>query len=98
VPPPRHPDVQRDLAVVVAENRPAAAVAASIRRHGGPLLRDVALFDIYRGAPLADHDKSLAHRLTFRAAERTLTEAEIDDAIAAIAAGLAADVAARLRA
>jgi phenylalanyl-tRNA synthetase beta chain len=97
VPPPRHPDVQRDLAIVVGEERSAASVAEAIRRHGGLLLRDVALFDIYRGAPLAAHEKSLAHRLTFRAADRTLTEAEIDEAVAAITAGLAADLGARLR-
>jgi phenylalanyl-tRNA synthetase beta chain len=90
--------VQRDLAVVVREDTGAAAVAATIGRHGGPLLRDVALFDIYRGAPLAEDEKSLAHRLTFRATDRTLTEGEIDAAVAAITAGLATDVGGRLRA
>ena len=44
--------------------RRPATVEAAIRRHGGPLLRDVALFDIYRGQPLAETDKSLAYRLT----------------------------------
>ena len=41
--PSRHPSVERDLAVIVAADRPAAEVEAAIRRHGGPLLRDVAL-------------------------------------------------------
>ena len=97
VPPPRHPDVARDLAVVVAADRPAGDVVAAIRQHGGPLLRVVALFDIYRGAPLAQGEKSLAHRLTFRAAERTLTEDDVDAAVAAITRGLAVDVGGRLR-
>ncbi len=49
----RHPEVERDLAIVVAEATPAASVEAVIRRRGGELLRDARLFDIYRGTPLA---------------------------------------------
>ncbi|HEV8489214.1 MAG TPA: phenylalanine--tRNA ligase subunit beta [Candidatus Limnocylindrales bacterium] len=97
VPPDRFPAIERDLAVVVAEDRPAAEVAASIRAHGGELLRSVTLFDVYRGAPLAADEKSLAHRLTFQAADRTLTEAEVDAVSATIAAGLERDLGARLR-
>jgi phenylalanyl-tRNA synthetase beta chain len=95
--PPRHPPLERDLAVVVAEDRPAAEVEAAIRRHGGSLLLGIRLFDIYRGRPLADAHKSLAYRLSFQASDRTLTETEVDAAIAAITAGLAADVEGRLR-
>ncbi len=95
--PSRFPSIQRDLAAVVDELRPAAAVAASIRAHGGTLLRGVELFDIYRGRPLGDADKSLAWRLTFGSDERTLTESEVDDAMTAVAAGLATDVGGRLR-
>lgn len=95
--PPRHPALERDLAVVVPAGRTAAEVAASIARHAGPWLRSAMLFDIYRGRPLADDETSLAHRLTFQSADRTLTEAEIDAAVAAISAGLAADVGGRIR-
>jgi phenylalanyl-tRNA synthetase beta chain len=95
--PSRFPAVQRDIAVIVDEARPAAAVATSIRRHAGTLLQALDLFDIYRGRPLADAEKSLAWRLTFASDERTLTEAEVDDAMAAVAAGLARDVDGRLR-
>jgi phenylalanyl-tRNA synthetase beta chain len=89
--------VERDLAVVVAEDRDAASVATSIRRHGGNLLVGVDLFDIYRGRPLDGSEKSLAWRLRFQAADRTLTEAEIEGAVEAITTGLAADVAGRIR-
>jgi phenylalanyl-tRNA synthetase beta chain len=89
--------VDRDLAVIVAEALPAADVEAAIRRHGGQLLRSVRLFDIYRGRPLADDEKSLAYRLAFQADDRTLVETEIDAAIAAVTTGLAADVGGRLR-
>jgi phenylalanyl-tRNA synthetase beta chain len=95
--PSRFPAVQRDLAVVVAESRPAAEAAASIWANAGALLQALDLFDIYRGRPLKDSEKSLAWRLTFGSDERTLTESEIDEAIAAVSAGLAADVAGRLR-
>jgi len=97
VPPARHPSVERDLAIVVGSDRPAAEVGASIRRHGGELLRAVALFDVYRGVPLKPDEKSLAHRLTFQAPDRTLTEAEVDAVAATIAAGLERDIGARLR-
>ena len=95
--PPRYPPVERDLAVVVAEGRDAASVAAAIRRHGAELFVDVELFDIYRGRPLEDGEKSLAWRLRFQAPDRTLTEAEVDAVVGAITGGLATDVGGRIR-
>ena len=96
-PPSRHPDSERDLAIVVDSDRPAATVAAAIVTHGGDLLRSVTLFDRYRGKPLGEHEVSLAFRLVFAADDRTLTEAEVAAAIDAITAGLADDVGGRLR-
>ncbi len=96
VPPPRYPSVERDLAVVVDDTVPAAAVAASIRAHAGPNLHEVRLFDLYRGAPLAAHEKSLAYRIVFRS-DRTLTEDEVDAGMGGIVAGLRADVDGRVR-
>jgi phenylalanyl-tRNA synthetase beta chain len=95
--PSRHPTVERDLAVVVTETTSAAAVRGAIERHGGDLLGTVELFDIYRGRPLADGEKSLAWRLRFKATDRTLTEAETDAAIEAVTRGLADDVGGRIR-
>ena len=96
--PSRHPVVERDLAIVVADVRTAGEVEAAIRRHAGPLLASVDLFDIYRGRPLPDDRRSLAFRLVFAASDRTLTEAEVDRAVADIATGLATDVDGHLRA
>jgi phenylalanyl-tRNA synthetase beta chain len=93
----RHPAVERDLAIVVPEAVPAASVDATIRRYAGPLLVDVRLFDVYRGAPLAPGEKSLAERLVFQASDRTLTDAEVDSAVGAVSAALAAELGARLR-
>ncbi len=96
VTPSRHPAVERDLAVIVAEATPAADVGSSIRGHGGPLLQSVLLFDIYRGKPLAEQEKSLAFRLAFRA-DRTLTEGEVDGAVVAVTRALVDEVNGRLR-
>jgi phenylalanyl-tRNA synthetase beta chain len=95
--PSRHPRVERDLAVIVGEATPAAEVERSIRARAGVLLRDLTLFDIYRGRPLGDDEKSLAYRLAFAADDRTLVESDVDAAIAAITAGLENDVGGRLR-
>jgi phenylalanyl-tRNA synthetase beta chain len=87
--PTRHPDVERDLAVVVPDARPAGEVEAVIRGSGGMLLKRLALFDVYRGAPLGDAERSLAFRLVFGAPDRTLGEAEVDAAVATVMAALA---------
>ncbi len=94
---PRFPEVERDLAVIVAESRTAAEVQSAIERHGGVLLRRVRLFDLYRGTPLAADEKSLAYRLVLGAKDRTLTEAEVDSAIEEVRNGLETDVGAHLR-
>jgi phenylalanyl-tRNA synthetase beta chain len=90
VAPSRHPAAERDLAIVVPESLPAATVAAAIRDSAGPDLASLALFDIYRGAPLSGDDKSLAWRLSFQSADRTLTEPEIEATLAAITRAVAA--------
>jgi len=82
--PSRHPEVDRDIAIVVPAERPAGEIEGIIRDHAGPLLRSVTLFDVYRGVPLAASERSLAFRLTFGDPDRTLTEAEIETAMAAV--------------
>ncbi len=97
VPIVRHPAVARDLAVVVGESVAASAVDAVIRAAAGALLVDVHLFDVYRGTPLGAGEKSLAERLVFQAADRTLTDSEIDVELGAITSALAAGLGAHLR-
>jgi phenylalanyl-tRNA synthetase beta chain len=60
----------------VSEAVTAAELEAVIREAGGELLRDVRLFDVYRGAPLPEGKKSLAYALTYQA-DRTLTDKEV---------------------
>ncbi len=88
--PSRHQEVERDVAVVVAAERAAGEIKGAIDIAAGPLLRTVRLFDVYRGAPLAPGERSLAFRLTFGDPERTLTEPEIEAAMAAVGVAVTA--------
>ncbi len=79
VPLPKHPSVQRDVAFVIPLSVSAADVERLIRAEGGPLLRSVTLFDLYAGEGVIPGTRSIAWRLTFRADDRTLTDAEVND-------------------
>ncbi|MCH8077464.1 MAG: phenylalanine--tRNA ligase subunit beta, partial [SAR324 cluster bacterium] len=72
-----HPPVYEDLAFVVAEDVPAEQVRALIAQTGRPLVREVALFDLYRGEQAGPGRKSLAYALTYQADDRTLTDGEV---------------------
>jgi phenylalanyl-tRNA synthetase beta chain len=72
-----YPAVNQDVAVVVDESVPAAEVRTAVLEGGGELLRSAEVFDLYRGEQLGEGRKSLALRLTFRAADRTLTDEEV---------------------
>ena len=72
-----YPAVHQDLAVVVPEETPAAAVREAVLGGGGELLRSAEVFDLYRGEQLGEGQKSLALRLSFRAPDRTLTDVEV---------------------
>ena len=71
------PPVFQDLAVVVDEPVEAQTVVDSVRAAAGPDLRDVEVFDLYRGEQVGEGRKSLALRLEFRSDERTLTDEEV---------------------
>ena len=103
----KHQPVQRDIAVLVAENVTHAALMAAIwAAPSGGLLRDATLFDVYRpkaagaGAPVVSAqlgEKSLAVRLTLNNDDATLTDGQIDHAVRAIVAQLSTSVGARQR-
>jgi len=97
-----YPVATQDVALVVRETVPAAEVEAALaagaaRADGGGLLEEVRLFDIYTGEQVGEGNKSLAYRLRFRAADRTLTDEETTAARDAAVAEAARRVGAVLR-
>lgn len=73
---PVTPAVYEDIALIVPEETPADDVLTVIRQAGGDLLKDVVLFDVYRGASIPQGTKSLAYSLTYQTDERTLKDKE----------------------
>jgi len=73
---PKYPTVSRDLALVCAEGITVAQAEDVITAAAGKLLRNVKLFDIYRGTGVPEGKKSMAFSLELRADDRTLTDAD----------------------
>lgn len=76
---PKYPGIERDIAVVVPANIPASDLNLAIRKAGGSLLERISLFDIYQGEQIKNGYKSMAFALKFQAADRTLTDEEVND-------------------
>ena len=74
------PVATQDVALVVAEDVPAAEVEAALRAGAGEMLESVRLFDVYTGEQVGAGRRSLAYALRFRAADRTLTTEEVSAA------------------
>jgi phenylalanyl-tRNA synthetase beta chain len=93
------PEVREDLAVIVPEQTSAANVLAVVREAGAPLLQRAEVFDVYRDPDrLGEGNVSLALRLSYRAADRTLTDDEVAQRREAISAALTAKLGGRVRA
>jgi phenylalanyl-tRNA synthetase beta chain len=92
------PPVLLDLALVVADDVPAAEVDAALREGAGELLEDLRLFDVYTGPPVPAGSRSLAYALTLRAPDRTLTSEEATAVRDAAVAAAASRTGAALRA
>jgi phenylalanyl-tRNA synthetase beta chain len=91
------PAVKEDLAVLVDEHVTAEQVETAIRQAGGSLLRDVTLFDVYRGKQVPAGKKSLAYALIFQAGDKTLKDADVEKVRRRIMARLSQTVSAELR-
>jgi phenylalanyl-tRNA synthetase beta chain len=94
---PRFPSVTRDLAFVVDEGLPQAAVVEAIRAAGGQLVRHVALFDLYSGEQVGAGKKGLTYTLEFQPVDRTLTDEEVNGKISTIIRHVEATCGGRLR-
>ena len=73
----RYPAVTRDISMVMKKEILAGDIEEVIRKRGGKLLESYALFDIYEGSQIAAGHKSLAYKIVFRAADRTLEDKEV---------------------
>jgi len=94
---PIYPSVERDLALVTESSAEAGEVVELIKRFGGKTLIDAFPFDVYHGAGLGEGKKSMAFRLTFRHSERTLSDDEVESAVAKILRRLADEAGIKLR-
>jgi len=74
---PKYPATFRDIALLVDRQVCVGDLEAVIRSQGGSLLEQVALFDVYTGKQVPEGKKSTAFTLTYRAADRTLTDEEV---------------------
>ena len=93
----RYPSSDIDLAFEVDEGTPASAVGSCLTAAAGDLLADLSLFDVFRGAPVADGRRSLAFTLRFQADDRTLTDAEVAAVRAACIDAVQSNLSATLR-
>jgi phenylalanyl-tRNA synthetase beta chain len=92
-----YPAVLQDLAVVLDEDVPAGTVQELIARTGGFLLKNVRLFDVYRGDPVPAGKKSLAYALTFQAPDKTLRDEIVARQVQRIVKELERELGAELR-
>jgi phenylalanyl-tRNA synthetase beta chain len=85
---PRYPSVTRDISILIDETLSSETVRATVRGAAPPTLVHIREFDRYQGKGIPDGKISLSLRLTFRASDRTLTDAEVQSAMDAILAAL----------
>ena len=75
---PKFPAVTRDIAVIVDKSVAVGDIVKIIKGQKTDILEDCKLFDIYEGAQLGEGKKSVAYSITFRGADRTLTDEDVN--------------------
>ncbi len=85
---PRFPGMSRDIALEVDQNIQAADLLSTIHAHGGNILKDTLVFDVYQGEHLEKGKKSIAIRLNYLDTEETLTDERVSKVQAEIEAAL----------
>ncbi len=93
----KYPFVRRDLALIVKEDVSVSQIINCIKGSGEQTLRDVVVFDIYRGKGVEDGNKSVALSLILQDDSQTLTDSEIDVIFSKLLETLANDISAKLR-
>ena len=93
----KFPSIRRDLAVVVADEISLAQIRESVSVSAGSALKELRVFDVYRGQGIEPGRKSVALGLILQETSRTLTDAEADAVVAAVVARLKSDQDATIR-
>lgn len=94
---PKFPASNRDLAILLKQDIPAASVETIIRKNSGDILESIELFDVYTGTQIPAGYKSLAYALNFRHHQRTLSDNDINPVIDQILSELKSSFDAQLR-
>jgi phenylalanyl-tRNA synthetase beta chain len=95
---PQFPPSRRDVAMFVPESTTHDAVLQAVKLAKAANLESVELFDVFRGKNVPEGRKSLAYAFTYRAADKTLTDADVNSAHEKILAALKTQLQAELRA
>ncbi|HEX7570901.1 MAG TPA: phenylalanine--tRNA ligase subunit beta, partial [Verrucomicrobiae bacterium] len=95
---PQFPSSRRDVAMLVPETVTHDAVLQAVKQAKAANLEAVELFDVFRGKSVPDGQKSMAYAFTYRAADKTLTDADVNSAHEKITAALKMQLQAELRA
>ncbi len=77
----RFPAVNRDISMVVPKHILAGQIEEVIEKKGGAYLESYALFDLYEGSQIKEGFKSIAYSIVFRAKDKTLSDAEVTEAM-----------------
>lgn len=94
---PKFPAVTRDIAMLVKDDVIVKDIENIIKSKGGKLLETITLFDVYKGTQIAEGYKSVAYSITFRAADRTLIDDDVNSVMKKILCALETDLGAQLR-
>jgi phenylalanyl-tRNA synthetase beta chain len=93
----KFPPVYRDLAVIVDEKTPVQSILDGLMRSKGPIVDAVSVFDLYRGKGIENGKKGLAFRVLLQDTQKTLTDAEVDEALMGLRRVLEQEYGAKLR-
>jgi phenylalanyl-tRNA synthetase beta chain len=94
---PKFPAVVRDIAILVEDEVLSDTILQLIRDNGGEIVKDVSLFDVYKGKQIPAGYKSMAYSVVFQASDRTLTDEEVEEVMEKIKQELSLKINATLR-
>lgn len=93
----KYPAINRDIAILVDKSISNSDIVAAIQQKGGAFLQNVHLFDVYTGAHLPAHKKSLAYTLTYQDKQKTLVDDQVNQAFDKVVQYLETQFAAEIR-